>query len=124
MRGLMSVFFFFSSRRRHTRCGRDWSSDVCSSDLGRDIAGACGRFYDATGEEATPDTDDGVRVYHLGQPELDADVAVARKLDVGAGAFTFVKKGSGAALCRLYSVILAMHGVEVKGVAAPEPDIF
>src|SRR5215813_14774926 len=25
--------FFLSSRRRHTRCGRDWSSDVCSSDL-------------------------------------------------------------------------------------------
>src|SRR5207245_4939632 len=25
--------FFFSSRRRHTRCYRDWSSDVCSSDL-------------------------------------------------------------------------------------------
>src|SRR3989442_3077132 len=29
----MTFFFFFSSRRRHTRCGRDWSSDVCSSDL-------------------------------------------------------------------------------------------
>src|SRR5207245_5750487 len=28
------VIFFFSSRRRHTRCYRDWSSDVCSSDLG------------------------------------------------------------------------------------------
>src|SRR2546421_8300980 len=27
------VFFFFSSRRRHTRSDRDWSSDVCSSDL-------------------------------------------------------------------------------------------
>src|ERR1041385_8910916 len=27
------LFFFFSSRRRHTRCSRDWSSDVCSSDL-------------------------------------------------------------------------------------------
>src|SRR5207253_4480992 len=26
-------FFFFSSRRRHTRWPRDWSSDVCSSDL-------------------------------------------------------------------------------------------
>src|SRR2546429_5115702 len=25
--------FFFSRRRRHTRCSRDWSSDVCSSDL-------------------------------------------------------------------------------------------
>src|SRR5699024_11318399 len=27
------VVFFFSSRRRHTRSKRDWSSDVCSSDL-------------------------------------------------------------------------------------------
>src|SRR2546422_10536000 len=26
----MYIFFFFSSRRRHTRCSRDWSSDVCS----------------------------------------------------------------------------------------------
>src|SRR3712207_9026025 len=31
--GLIFVFFFFSSRRRHTRYWRDWSSDVCSSDL-------------------------------------------------------------------------------------------
>src|SRR5207253_8064966 len=30
---LFSFFFFFSSRRRHTRWPRDWSSDVCSSDL-------------------------------------------------------------------------------------------
>src|SRR2546422_6416575 len=30
---LLFFFFFFSSRRRHTRCSRDWSSDVCSSDL-------------------------------------------------------------------------------------------
>src|SRR6266542_5809672 len=29
----IEFFFFFSSRRRHTRCYRDWSSDVCSSDL-------------------------------------------------------------------------------------------
>src|SRR3712207_4028680 len=29
----MLLFFFFSSRRRHTRYWRDWSSDVCSSDL-------------------------------------------------------------------------------------------
>src|SRR2546429_3235112 len=31
--GYVWGFFFFSSRRRHTRCSRDWSSDVCSSDL-------------------------------------------------------------------------------------------
>src|SRR5690606_19647135 len=30
---LCFFFFFFSSRRRHTRFSRDWSSDVCSSDL-------------------------------------------------------------------------------------------
>src|SRR5256884_2171931 len=32
-RTCVCCFFFFSSRRRHTRCSRDWSSDVCSSDL-------------------------------------------------------------------------------------------
>src|SRR5690606_7721161 len=32
--GRVSHVFFFSSRRRHTRFSRDWSSDVCSSDLG------------------------------------------------------------------------------------------
>src|SRR5204863_1452559 len=30
---LQAIYFFFSSRRRHTRSLRDWSSDVCSSDL-------------------------------------------------------------------------------------------
>src|SRR5262245_41649024 len=33
-------FFFFSSRRRHTRCLSDWSSDVCSSDLGEGDVGS------------------------------------------------------------------------------------
>src|SRR6266511_4261103 len=33
------LFFFFASRRRHTRFSRDWSSDVCSSDL---VAGLLG----------------------------------------------------------------------------------
>src|SRR5476651_1837893 len=32
-KSLFLFFFFFSSRRRHTRYWRDWSSDVCSSDL-------------------------------------------------------------------------------------------
>src|SRR5258707_12016412 len=33
------ILFFFSSRRRHTRYWRDWSSDVCSSDLFGTLAG-------------------------------------------------------------------------------------
>src|SRR3712207_7752736 len=32
---MLVCFFFFSSRRRHTRYWRDWSSDVCSSDLSK-----------------------------------------------------------------------------------------
>src|SRR5712675_2961217 len=43
-------FFFFSSRRRHTRCSRDWSSDVCSSDLAL-VGGADVRLH--PGEERT-----------------------------------------------------------------------
>src|SRR5436309_12164056 len=37
--------FFFSSRRRHTRFSRDWSSDVCSSDLSTQAA-----FFDYDGD--------------------------------------------------------------------------
>src|SRR5690606_40501325 len=37
--------FFFSSRRRHTRFSRDWSSDVCSSDLGKRQVAVCGSDY-------------------------------------------------------------------------------
>src|SRR5262245_20356459 len=45
---LMSRFhflFFFSSRRRHTRCLSDWSSDVCSSDLGGALAAGLGQRH-------------------------------------------------------------------------------
>src|SRR6266498_3488420 len=48
----LMFFFFFSSRRRHTRCGRDWSSDVCSSDLGDRVAiGALTRHHDVANSE-------------------------------------------------------------------------
>src|SRR5207247_5527985 len=38
---LLLFFFFFSSRRRHTRSTRDWSSDVCSSDLLQSARSRC-----------------------------------------------------------------------------------
>src|SRR5690349_23590691 len=44
---LFFIFFFFSSRRRHTRSLRDWSSDVCSSDLLCLVAKAESRRTDA-----------------------------------------------------------------------------
>src|SRR5256885_4712706 len=39
---MRAVFFFFSSRRRHTRLQGDWSSDVCSSDLRTQASGRKG----------------------------------------------------------------------------------
>src|SRR5437870_7638708 len=53
----MAVVFFFSSRRRHTRWPRDWSSDVCSSDLiTRQILPAASSvmYREPSGPTATP----------------------------------------------------------------------
>src|SRR5690606_40443347 len=43
--------FFFSSRRRHTRFSRDWSSDVCSSDLSGRGEEVTGQRLDRAGEQ-------------------------------------------------------------------------
>src|SRR5437868_14857222 len=48
----MACCFFFSSRRRHTRSKRDWSSDVCSSDL--QPVDICQRPADDSGGDARP----------------------------------------------------------------------
>lgn len=81
----------------------------------REVAGACGRFFDATGEAASEERPQTSWVHHLGQPELDRSLASARMLDVGEGSFVFVKKGAPGELIHLNSVVLAMHGVELKG---------
>src|SRR6266480_6053893 len=51
------MFFFFSSRRRHTRLTCDWSSDVCSSDLGnasRGLHGPDTKVIDLRGRTVVP----------------------------------------------------------------------
>src|SRR5437870_13788963 len=66
------IVFFFSSRRRHTRWPRDWSSDVCSSDL----------FWGAAGSFLVPDP-------------ADAQEQQAHSADPGDGPFEI-----GRASCR------------------------
>src|SRR5690606_40345988 len=49
--------FFFSSRRRHTRFSRDWSSDVCSSDLSSSGGSSCpglGVWFPGSGSPPQP----------------------------------------------------------------------
>src|SRR5690606_18151675 len=57
-------FFFFSSRRRHTRFSRDWSSDVCSSDLNGKAVRFAGETVRPMGRTAT-----GVRGMKLAEGE-------------------------------------------------------
>src|SRR3989449_6046478 len=82
------VFFFFSSRRRHTRCSRDWSSDVCSSDLFIAIDPARFRpladfkrdmddFFDSL--KATPTAEGHDRVYVAGEPEAECEARRRRE---------------------------------------------
>src|SRR3712207_8482969 len=60
-----SFTFFFSSRRRHTRYWRDWSSDVCSSDLAD--------LRDAEAHEHDREEDDGEHQVVEGPGEHDDD---------------------------------------------------
>src|SRR2546427_1180990 len=60
----MCLFFFFSSRRRHTRFDCDWSSDVCSSDLVPAVA-----YIDID-----PDVGTAAQVRELTGPVLDQEL--------------------------------------------------
>src|SRR2546422_5358264 len=61
-------FFFFSSRRRHTRCSRDWSSDVCSSDLSPPVETA-DRISTLTYPFARPDSYQNGATFFLNRSE-------------------------------------------------------
>src|SRR5258707_10966754 len=55
----VDVVFFFSSRRRHTRYWRDWSSDVCSSDLPLEQAISIFSYVDPDAAKRRPSVDSG-----------------------------------------------------------------
>src|SRR6266511_4549672 len=62
-RNSFKIFLFFSSRRRHTRFSRDWSSDVCSSDLERldEIGSDFAIIYPTAGLRVPRISDDATR---------------------------------------------------------------
>src|SRR6266481_6708688 len=86
-------FFFFSSRRRHTRWNCDWSSDVCSSDLGRInvLANVLRKPYEMIIAEfegsllAKEATGDGDVKYHLGYSR-DHTTRAGRKVHLSLAA--------------------------------------
>src|SRR5690606_40973163 len=70
--------FFFSSRRRHTRFSRDWSSDVCSSDLRASAAAALGFGTDANAAAALARIEQGagLRMQQLAPGRSDVEPEV------------------------------------------------
>src|SRR5690349_8316542 len=79
---LIDANFFFSSRRRHTRSLRDWSSDVCSSDL--DAVGVERVVHDRVADAVATADAGGVADHHdLGLVELDARGARSEERRVG-----------------------------------------
>src|SRR5690606_40069763 len=70
---MKGYLFVFSSRRRHTRFSRDWSSDVCSSDL-KDLDQIPGRHFNwVTGEDY--DVGERAAEFYLMKQMLTGDVA-------------------------------------------------
>src|SRR5947209_10351276 len=101
------IFFFFSSRRRHTRYWRDWSSDVCSSDLrSRSTTGKPARQLRSawTDEWADPANPDPLPMPL--QPLLIADAQrrVARAAATNEGAGQLVNYFVGQVVGRMNQV--------------------
>ena len=66
----ITFLFFFSSRRRHTTCSRDWSSDVCSSDLNHPAELALAQYMtDAANGKAVLSED---TIERIGKDVMDA----------------------------------------------------
>ena len=65
----MFFLFFFSSRRRHTRLVRDWSSDVCSSDLS---APRCQTSFTRTTDHDDPNSLLYFQIHHRGCAEAES----------------------------------------------------
>src|SRR5256884_3660274 len=89
---IVLIVFFFSSRRRHTRCSRDWSSDVCSSDLSQEEVErgyffkriGLGYWSDIYPASLTPMEEDvAERVYHVLMNAMRLDLYRSEERRVG-----------------------------------------
>src|SRR5437899_4801971 len=83
----INAFFFFSSRRRHTRCLSDWSSDVCSSDLALQEQNYSRLLSDVTKEvievnEPEQASEAIARAFHLAESGTPGPVAVILPEDI------------------------------------------
>src|SRR5690625_4735740 len=98
-------FFFFSSRRRHTRWPRDWSSDVCSSDLSSSLASDAVLSAMNALEEGVKETDTGNLLNRDGQYPNVVTISAFGERFVNANIYPTnrqLKKGDKVALTVSY----------------------
>src|SRR5690606_40945918 len=90
----VGIYFFFSSRRRHTRFSRDWSSDVCSSDvLGLVVGGLAAQAGDRGLALGFLGGGDFLAGLHLGLHRHDRVGGLAEQ---GGGGLLVVREGGEA----------------------------
>src|SRR5947199_576256 len=94
-----SICFFFSSRRRHTRCLSDWSSDVCSSDLIEAFNAAQSLPYRLASYQVVWTMLAALAVISLGRRVIGFDTATALRL-LAAVALILLAMEIGRASCR------------------------
>src|SRR6266508_5268405 len=114
----MIFVFFFSSRRRHTRWPRDWSSDVCSSDLRVNIEAIQGASREGEGfiQFVPNDPDKAARTLDAaGIAYSKREVLVVRVLDE-PGMLSDVALVMSKAGINIDSVYVTTHGYIVLGV--------
>src|SRR5207247_4174411 len=105
------LFFFFSSRRRHTRSTRDWSSDVCSSDLSLNTASVRTALLTPVPRPAHDDP------FHLATP-LEARPRGCRRLGTSRPRAARIHFQIGRASCRerAYMAVLEMEMTKERAV--------
>src|SRR6267143_5223174 len=104
------MFFFFSSRRRHTRWNCDWSSDVCSSDLEEQVADRVGAPYAAALSSGTAGLHLLCRIAKLGP----GDEVITSPLSFVSSANCFILEGAAPVFADVDPVTLNLDPAAVE----------
>src|SRR5713226_118359 len=111
---MFEFFFFFSSRRRHTRWTGDWSSDVCSSDLGDQAGAGAGRA--ARDARGTDPRGRAPAAACRGERAVRALISVYDKSGVAEFARGLVELGAEIVASGGTAAHLEEHGIEVTRI--------
>src|ERR1035441_4305459 len=126
--GFAACCLFFSSRRRHTRCLSDWSSDVCSSDLDlppakKDMLNRLHRSDDALAGRKVLVVDDDVRNIFALSSGLERRGMTVLSAGTGREAIETIETTPDLAIVLMDIMMPEMDGYETMQVIRQNPDL-